>query len=90
MTANRTARSFSTGSTPGSPRQTGQTCVLGRAPNFVLQPQKIFDSVLSWAWTSNPTTVSYRSWRAPAPAVDSVAGPVALIMPPRGRAWSDS
>ena len=31
-TASSTARRFSTGSAPGSPRQTGQTCVFGGAP----------------------------------------------------------
>jgi len=30
--------------------QTGQMCVLGGAPNAVLQPQKIFDAVSSCAW----------------------------------------
>src|SRR5205823_14122260 len=53
-----TAPRFSAGSAPGSPRQTGQTCVLGGAPNCVEQPQKIFDRVRSWAWTSRPMTGS--------------------------------
>ena len=30
-----------------------------RWPNWVEQPQKIFDSVSSWAWTSRPMTLSY-------------------------------
>ena len=47
--ASSTAARFSTGSEPGMPRQTGQTCVFGAAPNAVLQPQKIFDVVSSWA-----------------------------------------
>jgi hypothetical protein len=34
---------------PGMPRQTGQTWVLGGAPNSVEQPQKILVRVLSWA-----------------------------------------
>lgn len=33
-----------TGSAPGSPRQTGQVCVLGAAPNSSLQPQNILVS----------------------------------------------
>ena len=41
---------------PGSPMHTGQTWVLGGAPNAVLQPQKIFDAVSSCAWTSRPMT----------------------------------
>ena len=56
MTAKRTARSFRTGSTPGSPRQTGHTCVFAGAPNRVEQEQKILLSVLSCAWTSRPMT----------------------------------
>src|SRR2546426_3300265 len=82
MTANRTARSFRTGRTPGRPRHTGQTGVFGRAPNVVLQAQKIFETVLSCAWTSSPTTVSYRSAAAfpAAPAFVSGAGLVALIV----------
>jgi hypothetical protein len=38
---------LSTGSAPGSPRHTGQTWVLGAAPNAALQPQKIFEAVSS-------------------------------------------
>ena len=41
--ANSTTRRFSTGSTPGRPRQTGQVFWFGGAPNFAEQPQKIFD-----------------------------------------------
>ena len=37
------AMPLATGSEPGSARQTGQTCVLGGAPNAVGQPQNIFD-----------------------------------------------
>jgi hypothetical protein len=32
--------------------------VFGGAPNAVLQPQKIFDAVWSWAWISRPMTGS--------------------------------
>ena len=35
------ARSFTTGSEPGRPRQTGQVWVFGSAPNVVMQPQNI-------------------------------------------------
>jgi hypothetical protein len=59
--AARTARSkawrFITGSDPGRPRQVGQTCVLGGAPNFVEHPQKSFVFVSSWTCTSRPMTV---------------------------------
>src|SRR6266566_7604444 len=55
----RKAASFATGSTPGKPRQTGQTFVLGGAPNSLAQPHHIFDLVLSWTWVSSPMTASY-------------------------------
>src|SRR4051812_44085636 len=57
--ANSTAFLFSTGSAPGSPRQTGHTLVLGAAPKLVEQPQKIFEAVNNWTWTSSPMTGSY-------------------------------
>jgi hypothetical protein len=46
--ANSTTFLFSTGRAPGIPRQTGQVCELGSAPNFVEQPQNILVSVRSW------------------------------------------
>ena len=58
LIANSTTRLFNTGSTPGRPAQTGQAFSLGARPNAVEQPQKIFDSVRSWAWTSSPMTGS--------------------------------
>ena len=39
--ASSTARTLRTGSEPGRPRQTGQTWVLGSAPNSLAQPQNI-------------------------------------------------
>src|SRR5260221_4674382 len=57
--ANSTAFRFNTGSAPGSPRQTGQTLVLGGAPKLVEQAQKIFDAVSNWTCTSSPITGSY-------------------------------
>src|SRR5579872_1519451 len=59
LMASSTARRLSTGSAPGSPRQTGQTFVFGDAPKLVGQPQKIFVAVASWTWTSSPITGSY-------------------------------
>src|SRR4051812_29627753 len=56
--ARSTAARFNTGSAPGRPRHTGQTCEFGGAPNAVLQPQKILDAVSSCAWISRPTTGS--------------------------------
>jgi hypothetical protein len=50
---------FSTGKAPGNPRQTGQVWEFGSEPNFVEQPQKIFELVRSWAWTSSPITTWY-------------------------------
>src|SRR5271154_5349340 len=58
-TANSTARLLSTGSAPGSPRQTGQMLVFGGAPNFAEQLQKAFVRVSSCTWTSSPITGSY-------------------------------
>ena len=56
--ADSTAFSLTTGRAPGRPRQTGQTCVLGSAPNPVAQPQNILVAVLSSTWTSRPITGS--------------------------------
>ena len=56
--ADSTAFSLTTGSAPGRPRHTGQTCVLGSAPNSVGQPQNIFVAVCSSTWTSRPMTGS--------------------------------
>ena len=57
--ASSTARLFSTGRVPGSPRQTGHVFALGASPNCVEQPQKIFVLVRSCAWTSSSITASY-------------------------------
>src|SRR5262247_4011127 len=73
-TAYSTLFRFRTGRTPGMPRQTGQTWVFGDAPNFVGQPQKIFESVRSWQCTSSPITGSQRSRGEPGdPPGDSLA-----------------
>ena len=56
--ADSTADSFSLGSEPGSPRHTGQTWVLGSAPNSLAQAQNIFVAVDSSTWTSMPITGS--------------------------------
>src|SRR5579885_2268247 len=58
--ANSTALRLSTGRAPGRPRHTGQTLVLGGAPNFVEHEQKILVTVSSWTCTSSPITGSYR------------------------------
>src|SRR5207247_6012842 len=55
------ARSFGTGSEPGSPRQTGRKSVFGGAPNSLRQPQNIFARVDSSTWHSRPRTVSKSS-----------------------------
>ena len=59
--ASSTACSFSTGSEPGSPRQTGQTFVFGSSPNAFGQPQNSLVAVCSSQWTSRPMTVSQSS-----------------------------
>ena len=54
-----TARRLMTGSAPGRPRQTGQTCVFGAASSWAVeQAQNIFEAVRSWQWTSMPMTAS--------------------------------
>src|SRR5215831_1206779 len=62
--ANSTALWLRTGNAPGMPRQTGQTFVLGGAPNRVAQEQKIFVAVSSCTWTSSPMTGSNLGWAA--------------------------
>ena len=47
-----------TGSVPGWPRHTGQTFVLGGAPNRFGQEQNIFVAVASSTWHSRPITAS--------------------------------
>jgi hypothetical protein len=56
-----TALPFNTGSEPGRPRQTGQVCVFGSAPNSVEQPQNIFETVFSSTCTSRPIAGSKAS-----------------------------
>ena len=56
--ARSTAPRFITGSVPGSARSTGEACVFGAAPNWVLEPLKIFERVDSWACVSRPMTTS--------------------------------
>jgi len=57
-TAKSTAFRFRTGRAPGSPRQTGQTLVLGGSPKRVEHEQKILVAVKSWTCTSSPITGS--------------------------------
>jgi hypothetical protein len=57
-TANSTARLFSTGSAPGSPRHVGHIWVFGADPNRVRHPQKAFVVVRSCTCTSSPITGS--------------------------------
>ena len=60
-----TAARFITGSTPGRAMSTALAWVLGAAPKAVLLPEKIFDWVESWAWTSSPITTSHFMPRIP-------------------------
>ncbi len=55
--ASRKASRFITGSVPGMPMQTGHVCVLGGAPNFVLQRQNNLLCVESCTWTSSPMMI---------------------------------
>ena len=75
-----TARPLATGSDPGSPRQTGQTWVLGSAPKTVGQAQNILVMVPSSQWVSMPMTVSYR--RAPTSGATA-----AVTGAPPGAGW---
>src|SRR5436190_1700249 len=58
--ARSTACALSTGSAPGSARQTGHVFAFGASPKLVEHRQKIFVAVLRWTCTSSPTTISYR------------------------------
>src|SRR5690606_37846303 len=62
LIAHSTAPRFSTGSTPGRAMSTALAWVLGAAPKAVLLPEKIFDLVASWVWTSSPMTTSQLAW----------------------------
>ena len=57
-TVDSTACALTTGSAPGRPRQTGQTCVFGSPPNVVEQPQNILLAVPSSTCVSSPMTGS--------------------------------
>src|SRR5438270_5891242 len=58
-TVMRSASWFITGNAPGKPRQTGQVCVFGSAPNSTGEAQNIFERVLSWTCTSRPMVARY-------------------------------
>src|SRR4051812_19296434 len=95
--ADSIALAFTTGREPGSPRQTGQVCVLGSAPNAVEQPQNILDAVLSSTCTSRPSTgsncaraSSYASTALIGPPPVAGSGraanrPIGTAVPARGR-----
>src|SRR6478735_1076717 len=87
-TIDSTATAFSTGREPGSPRQVGQTWLLGGAPNVVSQPQNIFDTVPSSTCTSRPRTGS-KDATAWSKSISSSAVPM-LIRGPRGIASAAS
>ena len=65
LTAMRTAASFSTGNTPGSPKSTGQAKLFGGAPNWLAAAEKILLCVASWTWTSKPMTASHPAFKMP-------------------------
>ena len=68
-----TAWRLSTGNAPGSPRQTGQTFVLGASPKRFRHPQKSLVLVRSWQCTSRPMTGSYSAMRSLKVRVAAVA-----------------
>src|SRR5438477_12022050 len=53
-TVMRSASWFITGNAPGNPRQTGQVCVFGAAPNSTGHAQNIFERVFNWTGGSRP------------------------------------
>ena len=58
-TACATASRFSTGSMPGKAASTKLTWLFGSAPKAVAAPEKSFELLITWAWTSRPTTISH-------------------------------
>src|SRR5438477_7208659 len=44
---------------PGNAASTGDTWVLGSAPNAVAAPENSFALAVTWAWTSRPITISH-------------------------------
>src|ERR1700760_2010592 len=81
-TANSTARLFSTGRAPGSPRHVGQTCVFGADPNCVRHPQKALVVVRSCTCTSSPITGSYFANAAVPADVDAAVAVISAGVPP--------
>src|SRR5438045_1364939 len=71
------ASRLGTGRVPGWPRQTGQTFVLGGAPNALGHPQNILVAVESSTWHSRPMTVSNLFMRGP-----TIAAPEGGARPP--------
>ena len=61
LMAHSTPLALTTGSAPGSPRETGSTWELGSAPKRAEEVENIFVSVASSTWTSMPITGSYFS-----------------------------
>jgi hypothetical protein len=48
-----------TGSMPGNAASTKLTWLFGSAPNAVAAPLNSFARLITWAWTSRPTTTSH-------------------------------
>src|SRR4051812_49281089 len=82
--ADSTALALTTGIAPGRPRHTGQTWVLGSAPNSVAHPQNIFEAVFSSTCTSSPNAGSKRSSASSNDIVETV-----VVMRPPGRAQGE-
>src|SRR3954471_474516 len=74
---------FTTGSTPGMPRSTSLTLVLGSSPKTLGADENILDLVLSSTWTSNPRTGSYFSMASSKLRMSSVL----IILPPGFRGF---
>ena len=58
-TACATHSRLSTGSMPGNAASTKLTWLFGSAPNAVAAPLNSLDWLITWAWTSRPTTISH-------------------------------
>ena len=57
-TAWATHSSLITGNMPGKAASTKLTWLFGAEPKSVADPEKSFERLMTWAWTSRPTTIS--------------------------------
>src|SRR5271156_344183 len=63
-----------TGSMPGIAASTGETWLLGSAPNAVAAPENSLALLTTWAWTSSPITISHSPVRPCSSAISDLSG----------------